>query len=105
MNVGALSIPMEQLEALCQRWRIVELALFGSVLRDDFGPDSDVDVLVTFEDPATIGIIEFDQLRRELEALFARRVDLLERAVVLQQRNPWFKHAVLSGARTVYRAA
>lgn len=105
MRTPKLEIAEAVISGLCQRWQIRELALFGSALRDDFGPESDVDVLVTFEAAAPWSIIDLERLRKELEALFGREVDLVERPLIEKHDNPWLKHAILSEARTVYRAA
>lgn len=100
-----ISIDRAALKTLCQRWKITELSLFGSIVRDDFGPDSDVDVLVTFEPDATWGMSEFLDAKDELEKIFGRPVDLLTRRSVEAHHNPWTKHAILSEAQTVYQAA
>ena len=71
-----IDIPSQEIAALCQRHHIRQLALFGSVLRDDFGPESDVDVLVEFEPEARVGYQHFFRLQDELSALLAREVDL-----------------------------
>jgi predicted nucleotidyltransferase len=71
-----LDIPAQEIATFCRRHRIRQLALFGSVLRDDFGPESDVDVLVEFESEARVGYQYFFRLQDELSALFEREVDL-----------------------------
>ena len=71
-----IDIPSHEITGVCQRHDIRQLALFGSVLRDDFGPESDVDVLVEFEPEARIGYLRFFRLQDELTALFGREVDL-----------------------------
>jgi hypothetical protein len=76
------------------------LALFGSVLRDDFRPDSDVDVLVAFEPAARIGIVTLSQMQRELSELFQRQVDL----VPMDGLKPIIRESVLSSAQDVYAA-
>lgn len=85
----------------CRRWRIAEFSLFGSVLRDDFGPSSDVDVLVTFERDALWGIDEWIAMRDELERLFGRNVDLVSRASL---RNPFRREAILNSRRVLHAA-
>ncbi len=85
----------------CHRWKISEFALFGSVLRPDFGRTSDVDILVTFEPVAFWGIDEWIQMRDELESLFGRRVDLVSRASL---RNPFRRHEILKTRRVVHAA-
>lgn len=85
----------------CRRWRIAEFSLFGSVLRDDFGPSSDVDVLVTFERDALWVIDEWIAMRDELERLFGRRVDLVSRASL---RNPFRRQAIVNSRRVLHAA-
>ena len=72
-------VPIEKIADFCRRWGVVELALFGSVLRDDFRADSDVDVLVTLG-PAGISLDDWIVMRDELTLLFGREVDLVDRA-------------------------
>lgn len=96
-----LSIPRRKIAAFCQRWSVVELAIFGSALRDDFRPGSDVDVLVTFAPNAHISLFDMAQMQIELEALFSRPVDLVEKAGL---RNPYRRREILETARVVYAA-
>ncbi|MFB3132666.1 MAG: nucleotidyltransferase family protein, partial [Rhodothermales bacterium] len=70
-----LNVPQDEIDSFCQRWRVVELAVFGSVLREDFRPDSDVDVLVSFGPDARWSLFDFVTMQDELEALFGRPVD------------------------------
>lgn len=99
-----ISIPTDAIHDFCRRWRIVELALFGSVLRDDFRPDSDVDVLVVFADDDSPGFEQLAAMRRELEALFGREVDLVERRAVEQSENYIRRRHILKHAEPVYVA-
>jgi len=92
-------IDRQKIAELCRRYGVAELALFGSVLRDDFRPDSDVDVLVSFGPAAKISLLELAELRADLNDLFGREVDLVERAGL---RNPFRRRAVLSTAEVVY---
>ena len=94
-----LSYAPEKIEELCQRWKVKELALFGSVLRDDFGPDSDVDVLVTFAENAGWSLLDFVRMADELAELFGREVDLVEKKGL---RNPFRRRAILSSAEVIY---
>jgi len=80
--MSQIEIPIKRIAELCDRWQITEFALFGSVLRDDFRPDSDIDVLVSFAPTAQRGLTETLQIRDELEALFGRPVDLLIKAAI-----------------------
>ncbi len=94
----------EALEDFCRRWHLVELSLFGSVLREDFGPDSDVDVLVVFEPGVTWSFREWLQMVRELESIFGRKVDLVECRVVEQSKNYLRRKHVLSHLERLYVA-
>ncbi len=71
-----IDIPHDEIAAFCRRWRVKELSIFGSALRDDFRPDSDVDVLVVFETGVRIGLISFTRMERELSQILKRTVDL-----------------------------
>ena len=93
--MSQIEIPIEQIAELCDRWQITEFALFGSVLRDDFRPDSDIDVLVSFAPTAQRGLTETLQIRDELEALFGRPVDLLVKAAINKLTISNFLQAVI----------
>ena len=105
MNTDNLHIPQGRLADFCKRWKITELALFGSVLRDDFGPDSDVDILVTFEPDAPWSLFDIVRVKHEFEGMVGRKVDIIERPALEKHHNPWLKHAILTEARTIYTAA
>lgn len=96
-----LPIDSDRIADFCRRWRIQELALFGSVLRNDFRPDSDVDVLVTFEPDAPWTLWDLSRMRFELEDLFGRKVDLVEKKAL---RNPFRRSAILADQQVVYAA-
>lgn len=98
-----LGIMPTQLAEFCQRWKVTELSLFGSILREDFRPDSDVDILVTFAPNHTWGL-EFIQMREELEGLLGRSVDLLTRQSIARSRNPLRSEEILNSAEVVYVA-
>jgi predicted nucleotidyltransferase len=97
-------IQPEPLVELCRRWAISELSLFGSALRDDFRPDSDLDLLVTFAPDAPWSGWEFVRLQSELEALFGRKVDLAERAAVETSENWIRRQHILEHAEPIYVA-
>jgi predicted nucleotidyltransferase len=99
-----IEIPQAALADLCRRFRVAELALFGSVLRDDFRPDSDVDLLVTFEPGARRDLFDLAEMQRELEALLGRRVDLVERRAVEASENYIRRKHILSSLRPLYVA-
>ncbi len=100
MSLDLAQLPHAEIEALCREHHIHRLALFGSALRDDFTPDSDVDVLVEFEPNARIGLAFF-RLQEELSELFHQNVDLH----TPQSLSKYFRDDVLSEARDIYVAA
>lgn len=97
-----IAIDHEKLDAFCRKWKIRELSLFGSVLRDDFGPKSDVDVLVSFEPDERWSLWDHYHMQEELKELFGRDVDLLTRRSVERSENWIRKKSILEGAETVY---
>ncbi len=99
-----IDLPMEQIADFCQRWKITEFALFGSVLRDDFRPDSDIDVLVTFAPDAEWSLFDHMHAEEELSQLLGRDVDLVSRRAVEESRNYIRRKAILRSARTIYVA-
>ncbi len=82
MTVTAIELPMEKIAEFCHKWQVTEFALFGSVLREDFRLDSDVDILVTFSPTAKRGLAETLQMRDELQVIFNRKVDLIVKAAI-----------------------
>ena len=101
MKYHEIDIPESQLAELCRKWKVTEMSLFGSILRDDFGPDSDVDVLVVFQPDAPWSMWDLMDMKAELEALFGRAVDLVEKEAL---RNPWRKRRILGTYEVVYAA-
>jgi len=91
----------ELLETICQKWNIVELAVFGSVLRSDFNEKSDVDVLVKFGETSEISLLDIVEIKSELENLFKREVDVLELQAV---KNPFRRKNILSNVEVLYAA-
>jgi predicted nucleotidyltransferase len=96
-----VTVDLEAIRYFCEQHGVRTLALFGSALRDDFGPDSDVDVLVEFHSNATVSLFEFARMRDELSALFGREVDLVEKRAL---RNPFRRREILSATQTLYAA-
>ena len=96
-----IDLPMQQIEEFCRKYGIEEFSLFGSVLRDDFGPDSDVDVMLKFKLGHGFTFENTPQIYADLEAIFARPVDVVEKG---QIQNPFRRHAIMSSYRVVYAA-
>lgn len=94
-----LRIPRKRIADFCQRWSITEFSLFGSVLRDDFRRDSDIDVLVSIDPKAPIGLLELVDMQLELEKMFKRPVDLVEKEGLI---NPYRRREILRTAEVVY---
>ncbi len=103
MNAN-IPIDREAIAAFCCKWKISELALFGSVLREDFRPDSDVDVLVTFQPDAGWSLFDHVQMQDELSETFGRTVDLVTRRSVEASENWIRRNAILSSAESLYAA-
>jgi uncharacterized protein len=96
-----IDIPIEQIEAFCRKYGVAEFALFGSVLRDDFGPNSDIDVMLTFAPGHGFTFENTPEIQSELESIFARPVDVVEKGRI---RNPFRRHAILSSYRVIHAA-
>ncbi|MBD2124284.1 nucleotidyltransferase family protein [Trichocoleus sp. FACHB-262] len=97
-------LPQQALAEFCQRWKIQELYFFGSVLREDFRPDSDIDVLVAFEADATWGLLEFVRMKRELKTVLGREVDLMTKKSIEESHNWIRRQEILGTAQPVYVA-
>ena len=96
-----LSLPLEAIEAFCQRWKIIRLELFGSATRDELKADSDLDFLYTLADGARWGL-NFVDACDELEAIVGRSVDLVSRRSIERSTNPFRKQAILSSTELIY---
>ncbi len=96
-----LEIPDEVIESFCRKWKIKELALFGSVLRRDFRPDSDIDVLATFASDAKWSVFDHARMREELSTLLGREADVIESAGL---RNPFRRREILNTCKVIYAA-
>lgn len=99
-----IDIPEDKIADFCRRWKINELALFGSVLREDFRPDSDVDILVTFAPDAAWSLFDHVDMEDELEHILGRAVDMVSRRGIERSRNPFRRNAILASARVVHAA-
>ncbi|MFQ6110870.1 MAG: nucleotidyltransferase family protein [Nitrospinota bacterium] len=98
---ASLEIPQEKITAFCRKWKVTEFCLFGSILREDFGPESDVDVLVSFERDAKWSLFDIVNMQGELTEIFGRKVDLVERKAIEQSSNPFRKRHILNNLERV----
>ena len=96
-----VQLDKDVLAAFCRKWQVRELSLFGSALRDDFGPESDLDFLVSFAPEARLDLFDLIEMREELARTFGRPVDLVEKEAL---RNPWRKHEILRTREVIYAA-
>jgi predicted nucleotidyltransferase len=99
-----IEVPRDKVADFCRRWKIAELDLFGSALRDDFGPESDVDVLVSFVEDARWSLLDMVAMQEDLKQLLGREVDLVERRAVEASENYIRRRHILSSAEPVYVA-
>lgn len=99
-----LNMPEAALAEYCRKWRVHRLEVFGSVLRDDFGPDSDVDFLVTFDPSAHWTLFDWVHAQDELAAVVGRPVDLVSRRPIERSENWIRRRSILESARTIYVA-
>lgn len=99
-----LPIQLPDLAGFCRKWKIQRLELFGSALRDDFGPESDIDLLYSFVPHARMSLFDLDDMEHELESLVGRKVDLVSRAAIERSRNWHRRNHILSSARLLYAA-
>ena len=94
-------LPLPQIQDFCRKYAVIEFCLFGSVLRDDFGPDSDIDIMLKFQPGRGFTFENTPDIQDELEAIFGRSVDVIEKGRI---RNPIRHHAIMSSYRVVYAA-
>lgn len=102
MRVANIQVPNEKIESFCKKYRIKELSVFGSVLRDDFGPDSDVDVLVSLEPGQPMTLENLLDMRDELSVMFGgREIDLVQKRLL---KNPHRRYEILTTREVMYAA-
>ena len=100
LQFGDVQVDGPSLAEVCRRYGVRELSLFGSAVRDEMRPESDIDIMVEFEEGVRIGLIKFESLVEELESLARRRVDL----VTKRGLKPWIRPNVLKDAQVIYAA-
>ena len=99
-----MRVSQEELVEFCKKWKIRELAVFGSILRDDFRPESDIDVLITFEEGAGNTLLDMVRMEAELTQMLGRKVDLVSRKGIEASRNHIRRDNILNSAEIVYAA-
>ena len=99
-----LELPEDKITKFCQKWKIQELSLFGSVLRDDFQADSDIDILVTFLENTHWTLFDLGHMENELNQIFDRKVDLVSKRGIKSSRNHIRRDAILNSAEVIYAA-
>ncbi|MDI6738820.1 MAG: nucleotidyltransferase family protein [Candidatus Edwardsbacteria bacterium] len=102
MNGFVKTVPTAEIKKFCKRWMISKLALFGSILREDFGPESDVDVLVAFSPEADWSLLDHVRMQQELQDLFHRNVDLVTTRAIERSRNKILRGAIFNTAQTLF---
>src|SRR4030043_898074 len=102
MGKAHIEMPKEKIAEFCRKWKIREFALFGSVLRDDFRPDSDIDVLVTFDESAHHSLFDLVDMQDELKEIFGREVDLVSKRGIESSRNYIRRNVILGSAEAIY---
>lgn len=102
MNDLVETLPMLEIAKFCQRWKIQELAVFGSVLRADFNSESDIDVIVSFDDDADWSLLDHIRMQQELQALLQRDVDLVTKRAVEKSQNWVRRKEILNTASVIF---
>lgn len=102
--MAVLQIDQVRIGEFCKKWKVAEFAIFGSALRPDFGPDSDVDVLVTFKSDSKRSLFDLVLMEEELKRIFGREVDLVSRQGIEASRNYLRRKAILGSAKVLYAA-
>ncbi|MFC1836476.1 nucleotidyltransferase family protein [Thermodesulfobacteriota bacterium] len=100
-SMKSIQTLLPEIQRFCERWGVAEFALFGSALRDDMTPESDVDVLVTLAEDARLTLADWVEMQEELSRMFEREVDLVSKTGL---RNPFRRHEILRSHKVIYAA-
>ena len=103
MEIKNTTIPRKKIEDFCAHWQVIAFALFGSVLRDDFRPDSDIDVMVKFDVNAHPNFLDLERMEIDLTTIFNRKVDLITRQGIENTLNYLRRQEILSSAQIIYK--
>ena len=104
MTMKDFEIDSEKIAEFCNRWKISTLALFGSITRGELGPDSDIDLLVTFKGDADWSMFDHFTMEEELSKILGREVDLVSVKALEENQNPVYRQEILNSARQIYAA-
>ena len=102
MTTVQLPIPEREIAAFCKRWKVTELSLFGSAVRDDFSAESDVDALISFSSQSEWGLFDHIQMKQELNTIFGRNVDLITHRALEQSHNELLRAEILESTQVIY---
>ena len=100
-----IELPIDKITEFCERWKIQEFALFGSVLRSDFNPNSDIDVLVNFSSDNSWTLFDYVDMQDELKVIFGRKVDLVSKKGIERSQNYLRKNHIIGSAKVIYAAS
>jgi uncharacterized protein len=98
------NLPLKEIEQFCKSWSIQQLWLFGSVLREDFNEESDIDILFSFAEGEIYSFSDLDIMQRELELIFGRKVDIVDKKAVDESPNYIRRREILQTAELIYAA-
>jgi predicted nucleotidyltransferase len=102
MRINSLKVSDEKIRHFCQRWKVSELAIFGSALREDYSQDSDVDILISFKPEIHWGLFDLVNMETELKTIFGKEIDLVEKNAVVNSENYIRRKGILDGAQIIF---
>ncbi len=102
MQINNIEIPIKEITEFCNRWQINEFSLFGSILRHDFRPDSDIDILIDFDAAAKPTLFDLVDMEEQLQEIFHHEIDLVTRPGIKNSDNYLRRQAILSSAQRIY---
>jgi predicted nucleotidyltransferase len=104
MRINSVEIPEEHLRRFCQRWKVSELAIFGSALHENYAHDSDVDLLISFKPDIQWGLFDLVTMENELKIIFGKEIDLVEKNAVNNSQNYIRRKGILDGAQIIFQS-
>ena len=104
MSIKSVDIPVEHLHDFCQRWKVSELAVFGSALNENYPIESDLDLLISFEKDVQWGLFDLVNMELELGKIFDKNIDLVEKRAVTNSENYLRRRGILDNAQIIYQS-